>query len=172
MKKPRAGEQRLPFPETERWPEPHILLSLHPEYPQAMLRGIKKYEYRRGQFIATAASAFVYATIAKSPADRGLPTASLLAIARLGEPILGVEVAMSIREGQEPGSRPKMEAWLAGYTQASTHPVLDIQALPDPISLNEIRDHFPTFHPPQKYLVLANNPPLLNFLKTRSGLFE
>lgn len=157
------------FDDDDGWPPVHILVSLMPRYAHLLMRGKKRHEYRRGKFIDKPATAYVYATRPKSRQDAGLPSAQIVAVVKLGVPRLGIDEAIRIKEEEEPGSEQMMREWLRGFTTASTHPIESVHTLEEPIELDELLCRFPSFHPPQRYLVLNRNKPLLEFLKLRSG---
>ena len=155
----------------ESGPSPvYILVSLMPQYAHLLIGGKKRYEYRRGKFIDKPATAFVYATRPKSREDAGLPSAQVVAVVKFGVPRLGIDEAINAKEEEQVGSEQMMREWLRGFTTASTHPIESVYVLDEPILLDEMVRHFPGFHPPQRYLVLNRNKPLLEFLKLRSGL--
>ena len=163
---------QLPFPfdEQDEWPQTFALISLMPQYAHALVSGGKKYEYRRGKFIDRPVTAFVYATRPKSKADNGLPSAQILAVAKFGIPLTGLEETIRAKEEEQTGSEEMMREWLRGFTTASAHPIDRFEVLKEPISLEEMTKHFPSFRPPQRYLMLNRNQPLLDFLKKRSGI--
>lgn len=147
-----------------------ILLSLMPQYASALTIGAKRYEYRRGRFVNRPVDAFIYATTEKSSADRGLPSSCIVALARLGMPLVGTEEVVSVKLGEDPDSEQEMRAWLTGFSTASAHPIEEVLRLETPISLSEIREQVPSFHPPQRYILLDRNPALLDFIMNRSGI--
>lgn len=166
------AQQQLVFDDSMQWPTTNILISLWPQYAHQLTTDDKKYEYRRGIFITQPATAFVYATTAKTQADRKLPSSQLVAVAVLGEPISGTEAVIRLKETEQPGSQQMMLDWLHGFTTASAHPIERVHILERPLALEDIRKEFPSFQPPQRYLMLNRNLPLLEFLKAQSGAFS
>lgn len=158
------------FDDEGEWPPVHILVSLMPQYAHLLVHGKKRYEYRRGKFIDKPATAYVYATRPKSREDAGLPSAQVVAVVKLGAPRIGIDEAVRAKEEEQTGSEQMMREWLRGFTTASTHPIEAVHVLDEPIELDELLRQFPGFHPPQRYLILNRNRPLLEFLKYRSGL--
>src|SRR3989338_2996197 len=118
------------------WPDPFILISLAPQYYDALvISQTKKLEYRRGQFITQPATAFVYATLPKNSKDIGFPHAEIGAIVKLGKPRIGLETVIRLKEEEDPHSRPIMKAWLEGFQTASAHPIELVIQFKKPITL-------------------------------------
>ncbi|HEV2412823.1 MAG TPA: hypothetical protein VGS28_03385 [Candidatus Saccharimonadales bacterium] len=154
----------------EWWTPPNVLVSLWPRYASEVIAGRKRFEFRRGLFIKRAATAFIYATAPKGREDRELTCSALVAVARFGPPIIGIEaVSALIAREQAGGSLPTTD-WLGGYDTASAHPIEQVHRLNNPIGLAEIRERFPGFQPPQRHISLDRNPTFLFFLRERSGL--
>ncbi len=156
----------------EFWPKPFLLISLAPRYAHAILiTRIKKYEYRRGSFIYRPISVFIYATLPKKKEDKNFSNGAVIGLVKFGSPIIGIEAVIRCKEKEEPGSSKYMKNWLEGFNFASAHPISYVHCFRQPISLNELKNRFPKFHPPQKYLRLDRKPEILDFLKKRSGIF-
>ena len=152
---------------------PFILISLMPRYYYRLIvEQTKKFEYRRGTYYPTAATAFVYSSRASGSADRGLPNAEIGGIVRLAEPIVGVEDVIKESIKHDNQTRKGMEQWLKGYTAAAMFPVEQVFQIKNPITLGEMKRNFSTFQPPLTYTILANFLDQLEYLKKRSGLFE
>lgn len=160
------------FDDCGGWPSTYILVSLMPQYAYALVRGEKRYEYRRGQFVEEPVTAFVYATTPKSKADQGLPNSQLVAVAKLGNPVVGLKRVIDLKEKEEAGSTQMMLNWLEGFTTASAHPIEEVHAFSRTLTLAEIRCKFPEFQPPQRYLILNRNRKLLEYLMKESGAFD
>ena len=164
-------QMRFLFNQESEWPELYILLSLAPRYYHAsVIAQTKMYEYRRGQFIDQPVTAFVYATLSKDRNDRGLPNAEIGAVIKLGSPTIGLEEVIQVKEEEEPGSREIMVEWLQGFSIASAHPIEKVHCFAKPVSLKELKHNFRRFQPPQRYIILNNNPELLEFLKQKAEL--
>ena len=157
----------------DEWPETCIVISLMPRYYHPLvIAQTKKYEYRRGGFINFPVTAFVYSSMPKGKEDIGLPSAEIGGVVKLGNPIIGIDDVLRLWESEKSGSQDEMASWLSGFKTASAHPVERVSHFTDPVSLSELRNKFVNFQPPQRYLLLDNNPKLLNFLKQRSGIFS
>ncbi len=154
--------------------ETYILISLMPRHYQTMIiEQTKKYEYRRGNFVQQPVIAFVYSTLSESREDIGYPRGEIGGVVKLGTPVVGVEEVIDIRtnQGGDTSSVEVMRKWLEGFSTASAHSVEEVYRFAEPIFLPEIRRTFPNFYPPQRYIVLNRNLPLLDFLKKRGGTF-
>ncbi len=137
------------------------MLSLQPQYYDELCRGLKKTEYRRGMFIKEPCHGFIYCST---------PVAEIGAYVRFGQPIIGShdEIAR-IKECEEAGTYDMMLEWLTGSNQATAIPILEVKTFPA-ISLQELRERFGKFHPPQKYTYIDTRPELLKYLKEVSEL--
>lgn len=153
------------------WSGLFVLVSLAPRYyGDLVVSQTKRFEYRRGKFVDHPVTAFVYATLPKGSGDLKLPNAEIGAVAKLGKPHQGLEEVIRIKEKEDPHSRSMMEDWLKGFKTASAHPVERVIRFEKPVSLAELREKFPGFQPPQRYLILNHRQELLEFLKERSGI--
>ncbi len=140
-----------------RW----IMFSLKPQYFKQVCTGTKKIEYRRGVFTREPVFAFVYCSS---------PVMAVGAVVKLGKPIIGTrEEIAQIKEADSKNSYAEMLTWLEGATKASAIPIESVQTF-EPIKLQELRNNFTNFHPPQRYMYLDTNPELLQFLKQRSNI--
>lgn len=149
----------------------YLLISVLPRYYRAIfLDKTKKFEFRRGRFIDKAVRAFVYSTLSKSKEDSGSPSGEIGGLVTLGTPVIGIEEVIQTKEIEEAGSRKIMQDWLKGFSTASAHPIEDIKRFEKPVTLTEMREKFPNFQPPQKYLLLNHKQEMLEFLKQRCGI--
>lgn len=141
----------------DRW----VIISLQPEYYRQLCEGQKKTEYRRGAFLREPARAFVYCTA---------PVAEIGVYVALGRPHCGspAEIA-EIKEKESPGSYQMMMDWMQGFKEASATPVEHVQTFPA-LSLANIKNDFPRFQPPQRFVYLDTQPDFLAYLKRRSGV--
>ena len=150
--------ERCGVTELRRW----VLFSLKPEPYRAVLSGTKKTEYRRGVFLKSQANAFVYCSS---------PVMEVGAFVRLGVPhIAPIDEIAAHAEAEKKGAGKVMKKWLKGRDEGSALPILSVQTFP-PLSLEDIRTHFPYFHPPQQLIYLDKYLALLSFLKGRRGIF-
>lgn len=137
------------------------MLSLQPQYYRELCSGIKKTEYRRGAFIKEPVQAFVYCST---------PVAEVGVYVRFGEPITGTpeEIAL-IKEAEAAGSYDMMMEWMRDYKEASAIPIEEVKTF-SPVTLQQLRNRFGKFHPPQRYTYLDKRPDILSFLQKSSGL--
>lgn len=134
----------------------NILLSLREEYYKEMINGSKKYEYRT-RYLKEKSTAYIY--ISKT-------LKKVVAKIDFGKPIIGnaKEIA-SIAEKEHPGCYQDMIDYMyndIGYAI----PVEKITPIEE-ISLEELKEKFSDFVPPQSYYILDKKPELLNFLDSR-----
>lgn len=134
----------------------YVLLSLREEYYKKMLEGTKKYEYRT-RYLKEETIAYIY--ISKT-------LKKIVAKIEFGEPIIGnAHQIASISEKENSGSYDDMLQYLyndIGYA-IPVKKIIPIQE----ISLNELKELFSDFVPPQSYYILDKKPKLLNFLNNR-----
>lgn len=148
-----SEQMSLPFIEREK---PLILLSLQPQYWDMILEGAKKYEYRR-LFRKDAVNAYIYVST---------PRKEIVGFVEFAEPIIdSPENIASFAEKQRPGSQKPMLDYMKNCDVGYAIPILSYEAI-KPLSLKILRDYFPNFTAPQNYIVLDNNPQLLDFIKS------
>ena len=142
--------------EEKRW----IMISIEPKYYEELTKGLKKYEYRRGNFIKEPVKAFVYCSSPKKEVG---------AIIDLGEPIYGdADKIAKIKEEEVAGSYDMMMEWMEGFKKSCAVPIKSVKVF-DSVKLEELREKF-KFHPPQRFMYLDKKPELLTFLKKKSGV--
>lgn len=135
----------------------YVLLSLREEYYNQMLAGSKKYEYRT-RFLKEETIAYIY--ISKT-------YKKIVAKIEFGEPIIGnaKEIA-TIAEKEQPGSYQDMIDYMYNDIGFAI-PIKKIIPIEE-VSLEELKEKFPDFVPPQCYYILDKKPELLNYLNNRS----
>lgn len=139
----------------------YIMISLHSEYYNQLCSDQKKFEYRRGKFIKEAVHAFVYCSS---------PVMEVGALVELGTPISGSPHKIAeIKEKETPGSYDTMMDWMKDFKEASAVPIERVQVF-KPVPLKEIKEKFPSFHPPQRFIYVDKNKELLEFLKQKSHM--
>ena len=144
------------FDETLPTKKETILLTIQLHYWQRVLDGIKHYEYRR-VFRQEPVNAFVYAV---------LPVGEIVGYMELGIPIHDtLDKICKIAEGEAPGSTPGMLEYMKGLDRGYAVPILAHEEL-ERVGLAEIKKRFPKFNPPQSYLILDNQPELLQFFES------
>ena len=134
----------------------NVLLSLREIYYNQMLDGSKKYEYRT-RYLKEETIAYIY--ISKT-------YKKIVAKIEFGEPITGSakEIA-TIAEKDRPGSYKDMIDYMYNDIGFAI-PVKKIIPIEE-VSLEELKEKFPDFVPPQSYYILDKKPELLNFLNSR-----
>ena len=135
----------------------NILLSLREEYYNQILDGSKKYEYRT-RYLKEETIAYVY--ISKT-------LKKIVARIEFGEPIIGnaKEIA-TIAEREQPGCYQDMIDYMYNDIGFAI-PIKKIIPIEE-VSLEELKEKFPDFVPPQSYYILDKKPELLNYLNNRS----
>jgi predicted transcriptional regulator len=141
----------------------YLLLSLRPPYYYQMKAGTKRYEYRR-RFVSRPCTCFLYlSTTPLDPLSSNVP-----ARVEFGPPIIEHPSKIGeLAEQQRPGSSASILAYLAGLDRGYAIPILSVTDI-EPVPIDELRRHHPTFTAPQSYLVLNNFPELLRVLMARS----
>lgn len=133
-----------------------ILLSLREEYFNQMLDGMKKYEYRT-RYLKEESIAYIYISKTKK---------KIIAKIEFGVPIIGnAKDIATIAEKEQPGCYQEMIDYMhnnIGYAI----PVKKITPIEE-VSLEELKNFFSDFVPPQSYYILDRKPELLEFLNNR-----
>lgn len=123
----------------------NILLSIHPEYVDAILSGRKLYEFRRRRFKTPPRAVVIYATA---------PVSRVVGWFSVEETI--VSSADSIWEvcGADGGiARAAFDKYYAGAEQAVALKVGSVFALPHPVTLESLSSDL---KPPQSYQILSD----------------
>jgi predicted transcriptional regulator len=137
-------------------PKRTIILSLRPEPFQAIVAGVKKYEYRR-KFVKEGCSAFVYVTS---------PIKAIRGYIEFGEPISAhIQTIANISEQQKPGSREATLKYLQGLQTGFAVPILSYRTI-QPLPLEELRTKY-QFTAPQSYIYLDTRACLKEDLMNR-----
>lgn len=134
----------------------YILMSIREEYYNDIILGKKRYEYRKvyrkGETIA-----FIYVSKTKK---------SVLGIIDFDYPIIGNKKTISeISENENKGSYNDMMSYLnkdIGYAI----PIKRIREIQE-VTLEELKEKFPKFSPPQSYFLLDNKKELLDYLQSK-----
>ena len=133
-----------------------ILISIREEYFDAIISGIKKYEYRKN-YRKVPTKAFIYISKTKK---------SIVALVEFGKPIFGsVEEICEISESENPGSYDDMTQYLNSGKGVAI-PVEKVHEF-TPISLIEMKSRVEKFTVPQSYYMLDNKREVLNILKDK-----
>jgi len=141
----------------EKFASTPILLSLQPEYFQLAIEGKKQYEYRT-QFRDEPTTAVIYVSS---------PTKAIKGVFDFGKPVTGDTQKITEIAKEDPASSPEsVRSYIQGSKPGYAVPIKEIFEC-DPITLKELRDNFPNFHPPQLYTLLENKPDLLQFLQDK-----
>jgi len=136
-----------------------LLLSLQHQYYQQICNKEKLYEYRRF-FRNEAVNAFIYVT---SP-QKYISGYVVFGNPRIGSP----EEISKIAESQKPGYGTIIYNYFKDLKKCYAIPLLEFNKYRIPLKLNEIKESFPSFNPPQSYIILNKHPILLNFLLDNS----
>ena len=141
--------------QTELFPsnaqQPLIMMSLHPHAYDAFLKGDKKFEFRKLPFIKTSFDCFIYVT---------KPVGSICAYAHFDTPILGDADALANLANDDTDAFQK---WLPDQQIAAAYPLKSLIEL-IPSSLSILKNDFPDFHPPQKFIYLERKADLKKYL--------
>lgn len=134
--------------------EDYLLLSLKPQYWKLILDGTKKFEFRR-QFGIKPVKAFIYLST---------PEKKIGGYIEFGKPIKGTpnEIA-TLAEQNQKGAYESVLTYLDGKTQAYALPIESFKQI-EPITLEELRQLIPKFHPPQSYAKIKNKELLAKLL--------
>lgn len=120
-----------------------LLLSIRPQYAEAIMNGHKSAELRRQRPGVAPGSAMIIYTTA--------PVAALTGTARIMSISEGSPDEIWDRHGDELGlSRADFDSYLAGATTAFAITLSDPKRLSEPLSLRELREKL-SFHPPQSF---------------------
>ncbi|GAA4859233.1 ASCH domain-containing protein [Paenibacillus vulneris] len=135
-----------------------IILSLQPKPYNEILKGIKKFEYRRA-FLKEAVTAFIYVSS---------PVKELRGIIEFGTPIIDSAARIAaIAEREHPGWGQGITSYLKGLDKGYAIPIRSICEF-QPIALQELRDKY-GFTPPQSYMYLESNKKLADDLLNRAA---
>lgn len=134
-----------------------LLLSLKEKYFNMILKGEKRYEYRK-RFRKETVNAFIYLSS---------PRKALGGYIAFGKPLYqSVEEIAALYEREHGKGYQEMLEYFKGYAKAFALPINNVESF-TPIPLNTLRELFPGFVAPQSYSVLDNYPNLLEFLEKR-----
>lgn len=137
-----------------------LLLSLNPINYKPILYGIKKYEYRT-RFCKEEVTAYLYLSS---------PIKQVVGILELGKPLL-LSSLMGVLEDKTVINR--INNYISNYKDSYAIPIKSLRLFKTPITLEEIRQAFKGFMPPQSYYILDNKKELLEYLnKSIMGDYE
>lgn len=136
-------------------PSKTVLMSLREEYYEAMLQGIKRYEYRT-RYLKESSFAYIYISKTKK---------SIVAKITFGKPIIGTSKEIAeLADRENPGCYNGMLDYFShgvGYAL----PIESITPIGE-ISLSTLKQLFPDFVVPQSYYILDKKPELLSYLES------
>jgi predicted transcriptional regulator len=139
---------------------PALLLSLKDIYFERILRGEKKYEYRR-KFYRKPVMGYIFVNA---------PVSAVRGLVEFGAPIIDkVPKIARIAERERSGGGSSIAAYMSGLEVGFAIPIKSISEL-SPLSLADIRRVYPQFQPPQSYVVLSNNLRLLRLFDSATRL--
>lgn len=123
-----------------------LLLSIHPRHVKAILSGDKRVELRRRRPRISQGEALIYST---APQMELVATFQIQSVARQPLKLLW----QSVRDIAGI-SRQQFDDYFCGVDAGVSIRIADVKELRRPISLNELRDAWPGFQPPQGFLYL------------------
>lgn len=132
----------------------NLILSIEKKYFDLMLKGLKKYEFRR-KIINDPCNAFIYIPN---------PYKEIQGYIEFDSPIVDTpeninQIALS--QGLEEDS--DILEYMEGLEKGYAIPVKEIKLLKSPVKLSYLREHF-DFTAPQSYVIVDKKPELLNYL--------
>ena len=121
-----------------------LLFSLKPRYAELVFDGLKKFELRRrGLTLMRGRDVFVYVTS---------PVGKLRGGFRVGEVWTGTpEGIWEVVANTACIEKPDFDAYYAGRSIAYALEITEVWEYLDPVGLNELRDMFQNFVPPQSW---------------------
>lgn len=134
-------------------PTPLIMFSLRPRWHRDFAEGTKAFEYRR-RFLSAPFSAVVYVSGTAG---------AVAAFARFDAPRVGTADEIAELAATSDGVDAKALTQYFQGSRALALPVIDYRLMP-PVTLHQIREVVPGFHPPQSYTYVLRNRPLFAFL--------
>lgn len=133
---------------------PLILISVHEKIHFKILKGEKKYEYRK-QYFDKPAHAFIYVTGSVQ---------SICAFSVLDKPIIGdVNRMITINQKDFLPNKEGISNYFKGKEKCYAIPIINYKEIAK-ISLDFLRNKFGKFYPPQSYIYLEKKPELLHYL--------
>lgn len=137
-----------------------LLISLQNQYFQMIVKGEKRFEYRR-KFRRDPVNAFVYINS---------PVKAIAGFLILDSPVIGPPSQIaSVAENERAGNYNAVFQYLSDLEEAYAIPIKEVRTF-SPINLSEIKMSFPNFFPPQSYMILNNKPDFHDYLLLKSGI--
>ena len=135
-----------------------ILLSILPEWVEAILTGKKKWEYRKviPRKIQTGSRVILYA----SRKERKIVGEFIVGVI-LKEPVKNL-VELTIHE--TPHTKEEIYSYFSNSEFGYALEVREYKKYKEPIPLTEIRKRIPSFNPPQNFLYLREDDPKYRLL--------
>jgi len=128
---------------------PTYLLTIREGSAEALMNGLKSHEFRR-KFDSYGEKARVFLYVTR-------PVGKIIGEVVFKTPIVGsVDSLCSLLADNKYDTEEKVRAYLKNCEVAYALPVLDSRRFENPISLEEIREDIPGFHPPISYIKLDN----------------
>ncbi|WP_341914694.1 ASCH domain-containing protein [Ferrovibrio terrae] len=140
-----------------------ILISLHPEYTDAMLAGVKTVELRRRPVrVAQGGRVWIYTTT---------PRAIVEAVGIVKQVVVAHPSRIWSRYREETAiSKKDFDKYFIGAGVGCGIVFESIYSLNQSVSLAELRRRFKSFHPPQFYKSLTSNSAELRYLENLQNL--
>jgi predicted transcriptional regulator len=135
-----------------------ILMCIHDNYFDRMVKGTKHYEYRF-TFTKNKTRAYIYIPRVEK---------HIVGYIDLGRPSWeDVKKTCKIYTESDNGDYKDMESWLAGKEGCYVIPIENIFIYERPVTLAELLSLDPEFNAPQSFMYLHNKKNLLNLLENR-----
>lgn len=133
-----------------------IILSLQPEPYDKIVKGVKKYEFRR-RFLSKPVYAFIYVSS---------PIKAIKGFIEFGQPIWDeVEKIGEIAEMDGSGTKDGIKEYMNGLEQGCAIPIISVRQI-EGMPLSDLRTRY-KFTAPQSYINIESNPLLAKELFKR-----
>lgn len=133
-----------------------IILSLQPEPYDKIVKGLKKYEFRR-KFLSLPVNAFIYVSS---------PIKAIKGFIEFGQPIWDeVEKIGEIAEMDGSGTKDGIKEYMNGLEQGYAIPIISVRQI-ESMPLSDLRTKY-NFTAPQSYINIESNPSLAKELFKR-----
>lgn len=141
-----GGGHQLVFPifGNDAPPAKDVILSIHPQYTSKIMEGIKTVELRR-RFPLTAAPGTVVYIYSTSPIRALVARAEIADVNKLPVAQIWKQFAKTAVV-----ARKDFDAYFSGLAEGFALQFANVQALPRPLALSELRERF-GFQPPQSF---------------------
>ena len=129
-----------------------LFLSFNDRYFRPLFYGMKKYEYRK-RFCNEESICYLYLSG---------KTRKVIGILKLGKPVKLKEIVNRLQDYKE--TKKRVENYIEQGVENAV-PILELSLFKKEITLEDLREKFKGFMPPQMYYDLDKNKELLNYLQ-------